>query len=71
MKELTIEALDQKLNKIITQYTLRIDEQYNDKSKSLTHKDALEIAKETSDLLAVFKQEILRYLKDREEGIRE
>ena len=68
---MTIEALDQKLNKIITQYTLRIDEQYNDESKSLTHKDALEIAKETSDLLAVFKQEILRYLKDREEGIRE
>jgi len=68
---LTIEALDQKLNKIITHYTLRIDEQYNDVSQNLTHKDALEIAKETSDLMAMFKQEILRYLKDREEGIRE
>lgn len=68
---MTIEALDQKLNKIITHYTLRIYEQYNENEKPITHKDAVEIAKETSDLLAVFKQEILRYLKDREEGIRE
>lgn len=66
---MTIEALDQKLNKIITHYTMRIDEQYNDENQPLTHKDALEIAKETSDHLAMFKQEILRYLQNKEDGI--
>ena len=63
---MTIEALDHKLNKVITNYTMRIDEQYNDGDAPLTHKDALEIAKETSDHLALFKQEIIRFLNDRE-----
>lgn len=66
---MTIEALDQKLNKIITHYTMRIDERYNDSEVPMTQKDALEIAKETSDHLAMFKQEILRYLKDKENNI--
>ncbi|MBP3722420.1 MAG: hypothetical protein J6I62_04115 [Selenomonadaceae bacterium] len=65
---MTIEALDQRLNKIITHYTMRIDERYNNEEIPLSQKDALEIAKETSDHLAMFKQEILRYLKDREDN---
>ncbi|MBO6303479.1 MAG: hypothetical protein J6M62_00170 [Selenomonadaceae bacterium] len=65
---MTIEALDQRLNKIITHYTMRIDERYNNEEVPLSQKDALEIAKETSDHLAMFKQEILRYLKDREDN---
>lgn len=66
---MTIEALDQRLNKIITHYTMRIDERYNNESVPVTQKDALEIAKETSDHLAMFKQEILRYLKDKEDNV--
>lgn len=64
---MTIEALDQKLNKIIVNYTMRIDEQYNDPDAPLTQKDAIEIAKETSDHLAMFKQEIIRFLKNVDE----
>ncbi|MBO6177974.1 MAG: hypothetical protein IKN12_10455 [Selenomonadaceae bacterium] len=63
---MTIEALDHKLNKVITHYTMRIADQYSDSNEPLTRKDALEIAKETSDHLALFKQEILRFLKDKE-----
>lgn len=63
---MTIEALDRKLSKAITHYTERIDAQYVDGDKPLTHNDAVEIAKETSDLLTVFKQEILRQLSQYE-----
>ncbi|MBR3622917.1 MAG: hypothetical protein IKN43_06170 [Selenomonadaceae bacterium] len=64
---MTIEALDHKLNKVITHYTMRIAEQYGESKDPLTHEDAIEIAKETSDHLALFKQEILRFLRDKEE----
>lgn len=66
MEILTIDALDRRLSKAINHYTERIDEQYTGGDKVLTHRDAVEIAKETSDLLAVFKQEMLRHMQQKE-----
>ncbi len=63
---MTIEALDRRLSKAITLYTARIDERYDGGGKHLTHDDAVEIAKETSDLLAIFKQELLRHMQQKE-----
>ncbi|MBQ7478162.1 MAG: hypothetical protein IJT01_04585 [Selenomonadaceae bacterium] len=63
---MTIDALDRRLSKVITHYTARIDEQYTGGDKPLTHADAVEIAKETSDLLAIFKQEMLRHMQQKE-----
>ena len=60
---MTIEALDRRLSRAITQYTERIDSQYVEGDKPLTHDDAVEIAKETSDLMTFFKQEIIRQMK--------
>ena len=67
---MTIDELDQKLNKIIMDYTMRIDEQYNEPDAPITQKDVVEIAKETSDHLAVFKQEIIRFFRDIKNGER-
>lgn len=63
---MTIDALDRRLSKAITHYTERIDAQYTEGDKPLTHQDAVEIAKETSDLLTVFKQEIMRHMRQHE-----
>ena len=63
---MTIDELDRRLSRAITHYTARIDEQYAGGDKPLTHADAVEIAKETSDLLAIFKQEMLRYTQQKE-----
>lgn len=63
---MTIEALDRRLSKAITHYTARVAEQFNGGDKPLTHQDAVEMAKETSDLLAIFKQEMLRHMQQKE-----
>lgn len=62
-ESMTIEALDRRLSRAITQYTERIDSQYIEGDKPLTHNDAVEIAKETSDLMTLFKQEIIRQMR--------
>ena len=63
---MTVDALDRRLSKAITNYIERIDAQYTGGEKPLTHQDAVEIAKETSDLLTIFKQELMRHMKQHE-----
>ena len=64
---MTIDALDRRLSRAIAHYTERIDEQYTGGGDTpLTHRDAVEIAKETSDLLTIFKQELLRHMQQKE-----
>lgn len=63
---MTIEALDRRLSKAINHYTARVAEQFNGGDTPLTHRDAVEVAKETSDLLAIFKQEMLRHMQQKE-----
>ncbi len=64
---MTIDALDSRLSKALTEYVERIHTKHSgDAEATVTYEEVIEIAKETSDVLTVFKQEVLRYLKEKE-----